>query len=134
MDRVAIVVSNRAAYAIILFSALLADFAGNAALGSLPLALAREGSSDGAVALAMGSGMFVALMSAIPIGALVDRFGRLLTLRVAALGAYNLAFNVGMASGALIAAACAHFGWGYTTAIAVCAIAPVRRYARSAAG
>ena len=42
-----------------------------------------------------------------------------------ALGAYNLAFSVGMAGGALLAAASAHVGWGYTFAIAVCAIAPL---------
>lgn len=50
----------------------------------------------------MGSGMFVALCAAIPIGAVVDRFGRLVTLRIAALLLVASIASLGAVHGALL--------------------------------
>jgi MFS family permease len=71
-------------YAILVVSALLFESALNLPIGSLPLALTREGASDSAAATAMGTGMFAALLASLPTGVLVDRIGRLATLRFAA--------------------------------------------------
>lgn len=52
-------------------------------MGSLPLALAREGESSAIVSLVMGSAMFAALFGSVPVGWLADRIGRLPTMRYA---------------------------------------------------
>jgi len=79
------------AYAVLVISSLLFDFPLNLPAGALPLALSDDGASHSIVALVMGSGMFAALVFSLPLGALVDRFGRLATIRVAvALGVVSL--------------------------------------------
>jgi MFS family permease len=72
------------AYAVLVVSALFFELALNLPIGTMPLALTAEGASRTAVAIAMGCGMFSALLVSLPVGALVDRFGRLPTIRVAA--------------------------------------------------
>src|SRR5471030_1925835 len=72
------------AYAILLISALLVDIAFNMPLGSLPIALSRQGVPLGAIALIVGAGSIAALAASVPIGGLADRFGRLPTVRIAA--------------------------------------------------
>jgi len=84
------------AYAVLIVSALLIDMALNLPLGSLPLALARNGVPAGAIALIIGAGSIAALAASVPIGGLADRFGRLPTIRIAgavcALSMISLAF------------------------------------------
>lgn len=72
------------AYAVLVLSALLIDFAINMPLGSLPLALAADGVPLGLVALIVGAGPIASLAVSVPIGGLTDRFGRLPTIRIAA--------------------------------------------------
>ena len=80
------------AYAVLVVSALFFELALNLPVGTMPLALTAEGASRTAVAIAMGCGMFSALLVSLPVGALVDRFGRLPTIRAAAaLGVASLA-------------------------------------------
>ena len=70
------------AYALLIASAFLFELALDLPVGSLPLALDVDGASHGAVAAAMGSGMFAALLASLPLGAVVDRFGRLSVMRL----------------------------------------------------
>jgi MFS family permease len=70
-------------YVLLLLSAFCLEVVLNLPVGSLPLALEHEGATREQIALAMGSGMFTALVVSIPIGALVDRIGRLATMRFA---------------------------------------------------
>lgn len=72
------------AYAVLVLSALLIEIAINVPLGSLPLALSATGVPVGFIALIVGAGPIAALMVSVPIGGLVDRFGRLPTIRIAA--------------------------------------------------
>lgn len=72
------------AYAVLVVSALLFELALNIPIGTMPLALTAEGAPRAAVAVAMGSGMFAALVVSVPAGALVDRFGRLPMIRLSA--------------------------------------------------
>jgi MFS family permease len=72
------------AYAILLVSALLVDIAFNMPMGSLPLTLASGGVPIGAIALIIGAGPIASLLASVPIGGLTDRFGRLPTIRIAA--------------------------------------------------
>ena len=62
---------------------LFIDVAASLPMGSLPLALAREGESSAVVSLVMGTAMFAALFGSVPIGWLADRIGRLPTMRYA---------------------------------------------------
>ncbi len=79
-------------YAVIVVSALFFELALNVPVGTMPLALTAEGASPAAVAIAMGAGMFSALLVSLPVGVLVDRLGRLPTIRAsAALGVASLA-------------------------------------------
>lgn len=71
------------AYAVLVASALLIDIALNLPLGSLPLALSRDGVPAAGVALIVGAGPLAALAASVPIGGLVDRFGRLPAIRIA---------------------------------------------------
>ncbi|MDP9025562.1 MAG: MFS transporter [Candidatus Eremiobacteraeota bacterium] len=78
-------------YVVLVVSALMFDLALNLPVGTMPLALVGDGTPVTAVAIAMGSGMFAALVVSLPIGALVDRFGRLPILRAAGvLGVFSL--------------------------------------------
>ena len=83
------------AYAVLVVSALLFELAINLPIGTMPLLLTAEGTPRSIVALAMGSGMFAALLFSIPAGALADRFGRLPTIRLAA--AAGVASMLGLA-------------------------------------
>lgn len=62
---------------------LCIDVAASLPIGSLPLALAREGESSALISLVMGTAMFAALFGSVPIGWLADRVGRLPTMRYA---------------------------------------------------
>lgn len=73
------------AYAVLVVSALFFELALNLPVGTMPLALTAEGASRTAVAIAMGCGMFSALLVSLPLGTLVDRLGRLPVIRAAAL-------------------------------------------------
>jgi len=94
------------AYAVLVVSALFFEIAMNLPVGTMPLALTADGTSRAATSVAMGSGMFAALLASLPLGALTDRFGRLLMIRaaaflgIAALGA--LAFAHGPLAGGLL--------------------------------
>ncbi|GAC1419533.1 MAG: hypothetical protein NVSMB64_28870 [Candidatus Velthaea sp.] len=72
------------AYAVLVLSAFLIDMALNLPLGSLPLALSGDGVPTVAVALIVGAGPIASLLASVPIGGLVDRFGRLPIIRIAA--------------------------------------------------
>jgi MFS family permease len=72
------------AYALLVASALLIEIALNIPLGSLPLALVQDHVPPGAIALVLGAGSIAALALSVPIGGLADRFGRLPTIRIAA--------------------------------------------------
>lgn len=79
------------AYAILVVSALAFDLALNLPIGTMPLILTQDGSSRSAATAAMGCGMFAALLASLPLGALADRVGRLVMIRVAAaVGAASL--------------------------------------------
>jgi MFS family permease len=83
------------AYAVLVISALLFEFALNLPIGSMPLALTSDGAGAASVAVAMGCGMFAALFASIPVGMLADRYGRLPIIRAAAL--VGIASVVGLA-------------------------------------
>ena len=68
-------------WVLLLLATLFIDLGGNLPAGSLPLALAGEGSSPSVVSLVIGTAMFAALAGSVPIGVLVDRVGRLSTIR-----------------------------------------------------
>ncbi len=94
------------AYAVLVVSALLFELALNLPIGTMPLALVADGTPTTAVAIAMGSGMFAALLVSLPLGALVDRVGRLPTIRASAglgiLALFGLAFAHGPVLGGLL--------------------------------
>ena len=74
----------RLPFFILIFATIVLEFACNLATGSMPLALQADGVSNSANALAMGAGMFACLFGSLPVGVLVDRIGRLSTIRGAA--------------------------------------------------
>ena len=69
-------------YALLLLTALCLELALNLPVGSLPLALEHDGATREQIAMSMGAGMFTFLIVSIPIGALVDRIGRIATMRM----------------------------------------------------
>ncbi|TAM60734.1 MFS transporter [bacterium] len=71
-------------YLLLLLSTLFLDLAANLPIGSLPLALTHDRAAPGAIALAMGGGLFASIFGSLPVGAIVDRVGRLATVRAAA--------------------------------------------------
>lgn len=73
--------SDRRPLLLLLVSTCITELACNLALGALPLALLSDGASHSEVAFAMGGGMFAQLLGSVPVGALVDRIGRLKTIR-----------------------------------------------------
>ncbi len=91
-------------YAILLLCAFCLEVTLNLPVGSLPLALESEGCTREQIAMAMGSGMFTALIVSIPIGALVDRIGRLATMRLAVLASFITMGALTFLHGALWAA------------------------------
>lgn len=50
----------------------------------MPLALLSDGAAGSAIVLAMGAGTFATLLGSIPVGVMVDRIGRLVTVRASA--------------------------------------------------
>jgi MFS family permease len=86
---------------LLLTAALLCEVSSNLPVGSLPLALVREGASETQVAVAMGCGMFAALLISLPIGNLVDRVGRLPVLRAAAAATVVVMIAMGLTEGVL---------------------------------
>jgi MFS family permease len=94
------------AYAVLVVSALLFELALNLPVGTMPLALTQDGASVPVVAMAMGCGMFAALFVSLPIGALADRIGRLVLIRIAAFvgvgSLLGLAFAHGPLAGGLL--------------------------------
>jgi MFS family permease len=68
-------------------------------VGSLPLALVSEGASESQTAIAMGCGMFAALIVSLPIGMLTDRVGKLPVLRVAAFSSVAIMLLMGFTQG-----------------------------------
>ena len=71
------------AYAILVVSTLLLDFTINLPTGSLPLALHDDGISPLGISIVVGFGLAAALGGSVPIGVLVDRYGRLPIIRLA---------------------------------------------------
>ena len=108
------------AYALLVASAFLFELALDLPVGSFPLALDGDGASHGAVAAAMGSGTFAALLAGLPFGILVDRFGRLAVMRATALAGalvlLTLTFVHGAAGGSALFALRSIAFIGYMTA------------------
>jgi MFS family permease len=94
------------AYAVLVLSALFFELALNLPIGTMPLALTQEGTSAPVVAIAMGCGMFSALLVSLPVGALADRIGRLVLIRASAgigvLSLLGLAFTHGALLGGIL--------------------------------
>ncbi len=72
-------------YAVLLGATIVLEFACNLPTGSMPLALLADGAVESSIVLAMGAGMFANLLGSLPVGVLVDRIGRLVTIRASAL-------------------------------------------------
>jgi MFS family permease len=96
------------AYAILVVSAILVEFAVNLPTGSLPLALAADRVGPAGIATVAAVAAVAPIVGSVPVGGLVDRFGRLPTVRVAAVGSAvalaALAFAHGASASALVMA------------------------------
>jgi MFS family permease len=96
----------RTPFSLLLVSTLVTEFACNLPTGALPLALLRDGASHSEVAFAMGGGMFAQLLGSVPVGAVVDRIGRLKTIRASvvlmALSIFGMAFLRGPVWGGVL--------------------------------
>jgi MFS family permease len=96
-------------FVVLFTAALLCEIASNIPVGSLPLALVSEGASESQTAIAMGCGMFAALLVSMPIGMLTDRIGKLPVLRAAAFSSVAIMLLMGCIQMALRSAAiCAY--------------------------
>ncbi len=99
---------------------LLTEFAANLPIGAMPLALLRDRALPSEIALAMGGGLFAQLFGSIPVGALVDRVGRLVTIRAAvvlmALASFGMAALHGPLWGGLLMALRGFSMMSYVTA------------------
>lgn len=97
---------NQRPFYFLLFSTLLSEFACNLPTGALPLALLHDGATQSEVAFAMGGGLFAQLFGSVPVGAAVDRLGRLKTIRASvilmALSTLGMAFLRGPAWGGVL--------------------------------
>jgi MFS family permease len=71
-------------YAILIVSAVLLELAVNLPTGSLPLALAADGVRPAGIATVASIAAVAPLLGSVPVGGLVDRFGRILTCRISA--------------------------------------------------
>jgi MFS family permease len=111
---------NRRPLYLLLFSTLVTEFACNLPTGALPLALLHDGASHSEVAFAMGGGMFAQLLGSVPVGALVDRIGRLKTIRASvilmALSSFGMAFLHGPVWGGVLMALRGFSMMSYVTA------------------
>lgn len=88
-------------YFLVLLNTLLIEVAMNLPMGSLPLILEHEGSPREHIALTMGAGMLTSVFVSIPIGALVDRIGRITTMKLAVLCAVMTLTGLWLVHGAL---------------------------------
>lgn len=97
---------NQRPFYLLIFSTLLSEFACNLPTGALPLALLHDGATHSEVAFAMGGGLFAQLLGSVPVGAIVDRAGRLRTIRVSvvlmALSTFGMTFLHGPAWGGVL--------------------------------
>ena len=73
-------------------------------MGCLPLVLDQEGVAQSQIALIMGAGMVTMVVASIPIGALVDRIGRLAVMKLAIVCAIVALTALGMTKGSWTAA------------------------------
>ncbi|MBU6453644.1 MAG: MFS transporter [Cyanobacteria bacterium REEB67] len=86
-------------FVVLFAAALLCEIASNIPVGSLPLALVSEGASESQTAIAMGCGMFAALLVSMPIGMLTDRIGKLPVLKAAAFSSVAIMLLMGATHG-----------------------------------
>lgn len=90
----------------LVLSTIVSEFACNLPIGALPLALLRDGATHSEVAFAMGGGLFAQLLGSVPVGAVVDRIGRLKTIRASlvlmALSTLGMTFAHGPLWGGLL--------------------------------
>lgn len=82
-------------FALLVLVTIVTEFACNLPTGAMPLALLADGSPHPAIVLALGAGTFANLLGSIPVGFLVDRIGRLVTIRIATIA--MAASTLGMA-------------------------------------
>lgn len=96
----------RTPFVLLLVSTFITEFACNLPTGALPLALLRDGASHSEVAFAMGGGLFAQLIGSVPVGAVVDRIGRLRTIRASvvlmALSIFGMAVSRGPVWGGVL--------------------------------
>lgn len=83
---------------------LCIELAMNLPMGSLPLLLDQEHVARDHITLAMGAGMLTSVLVSIPIGAYVDRVGRILMMRIGIIGALISLIILSTTHGALPAA------------------------------
>ena len=86
-------------FVVLFVAALLCEVSCNIPVGSLPLALVKEGATESQTAFAMGSGMFAAVLVSMPLGMLTDKVGKLPVLRVAAFGSVFVMLLMGFTHG-----------------------------------
>jgi MFS family permease len=112
--------TDRKPFLLLLVSTFVTEFACNLPTGALPLALLRDGATHSEVAFAMGGGLFAQLLGSVPVGALVDRIGRLKTIRASvvlmALSSFGMAFLHGPVFGGLLMALRGFSMMSYVTA------------------
>ncbi|HEY9179124.1 MAG TPA: MFS transporter [Candidatus Baltobacteraceae bacterium] len=111
---------NQRPFRLLLFSTVVSEIAFQLPLGALPLALLRDGATHSAIAFAMGGGLFAQLFGSVPIGALVDRAGRLRTVRASlvlvSLTTFGMTFLHGPLWAGLLMALRGFSGTAYITA------------------
>jgi MFS family permease len=92
-------------FIVLVIAAFCVETAMNLPMGSLPLILGKEGVPHDQIALVMGAGMFAMVVAAIPLGALVDRIGRVVTMRISSIGALVALVVLSATHGTIMAAA-----------------------------
>jgi MFS family permease len=97
---------NQRPFYYLIISTLVSEIAFNLPMGALPLALLRDGATHSEVAFAMGGGLFAQLFGSVPIGATVDRIGRLRMVRASvvlvSLSTFGMTFLHGPVWGGLL--------------------------------
>lgn len=91
---------------LLILATIVGEFAANLPTGALPLALERDGATAPQIAVAMGAGLFAQLVGSVPVGALVDRIGRLVTIRAAVLCMALSSVGMAFLHGAFLGGAC----------------------------
>jgi MFS family permease len=111
---------QRKPFVLLLISTLVSEFACNLPTGALPLALLRDGATHSEVAFAMGGGLFAQLIGSVPVGAFVDRIGRLKTIQASvvlmALSSFGMTWLHGPVWGGLLMALRGFSMMSYVTA------------------